>query len=305
MKPLFSIILSSFNSSEKLGRSIASVLSQTLHDFELIVVDDGSTDDTRKIIQEYSVLDRRIRVLVNHKNIGLTRSLNAALKLASGEVIARIDAGDSWLQNKLGCQMSLWLRIKDLCVLGTQADMVDENGGLLRKTSLPIEDCDIRKYLLRGLNPFIHSSVMFKKGLGYTQHYPCAQDVDLWRRMYKSGRFLNTTEALLKCELNRKSISYQKRACQVYYGYDSYQRFVSANYAIHGPRFLCGVSLSVLWSKVFGRLYASAISVRGNFGRLLVILVYLSYPRIFAVKILYMLLVRKVLSDSKIDCEMR
>src|SRR3990167_5227886 len=94
--PLVSIILPTHNRSSLIGGSIESVLSQTFRDFELVVVNDGSTDNTRKVVDDFSMRDFRVRQVVNKTNLGLVGSLNKGVENAKGKYIARIDDDDRW-----------------------------------------------------------------------------------------------------------------------------------------------------------------------------------------------------------------
>lgn len=295
MSKFVTVILSVFNSAPKLRGTIESVLSQSFSDYEFIIVDDGSFDDTAAVLNKMVANDTRVRVVKNDSNIGLTRSLNKALSLAQGEVIARIDAGDLWAPAKLEHQVAFWNKKKTLCVLGTQAKIMDANGVLIKETSLPINDAEIRKYMFTGLNPFIHSSVLFKNGFRYNPAYLCAQDIALWRSMYKHGQLSNLESALVTYESNSKSISYRKKAYQVYYGYDSFQCFVLENTGISGNRVLCGTPLSNFWATVFGKLYSRAAGIPGVLGKLVVCLVYITYPRVFLIRLFDRLLAIRAL----------
>lgn len=107
--PKVSVLLSNYNGDKHLDESISSVLSQTYKDFEFIIVDDASTDSSRKVIENYH--DKRIKKYYAEKNRNIAYSLNLALSMASGEYIARIDSDDVWELNKLETKCSIWKTI--------------------------------------------------------------------------------------------------------------------------------------------------------------------------------------------------
>lgn len=119
MKPDISVIMSVHNEERFLGASIESILNETYKNFEFIIVDDKSTDNSLEIIKKYQKKDKRIRIIKNEENIGLTKSLNRALKLAKGEFIARQDASDISKKERLAEQINFLKENSDYSVVGT------------------------------------------------------------------------------------------------------------------------------------------------------------------------------------------
>jgi glycosyltransferase involved in cell wall biosynthesis len=158
-----------------LDEAIASILNQTYKDFEFIIVNDG---DDEFFIPD----DPRIRVISNEKNIGLTKSLNFALDIAQGEYIARMDADDVSYPKRLEEQVKFLDENPDHILVGTWAEIIDENGNKIREVKHPCEDKVIKSELIK-YNPFFHSSIMFRKGLRYNENFKYAQDYELYFRI--------------------------------------------------------------------------------------------------------------------------
>jgi len=144
-KPKISVIMSVYNGEKHLPRAIDSVLEQTFEDFEFIIVNDGSTDNTPKILGSYS--DKRIYV-INQENMGLTRSLNEAIELPRGAYIARMDADDISLPDRLLYQVDFLDGNEDVCLLSSSYYVIDESGTVKLRVSAIAEDGIIQTGLL-------------------------------------------------------------------------------------------------------------------------------------------------------------
>ena len=171
-----SVIMSCFNSSETVAESIESVLNQTYKNFEFLICDDNSTDDTYSIIQKYSNLDSRIICYRNNTNLGLTKSLNILLKKSRFSIIARQDADDISYKNRFQLQLN-YLFKKNLDLVSC---LTIKNGRTIPNISryLPI------KFTLRYKNPIIHGSIIVKKDVikkvnYYDEYFKFAQDYKL------------------------------------------------------------------------------------------------------------------------------
>lgn len=211
--PLVSIINPTFNDAQYIETSIRSVLSQDFTDFEYIIINDGSTDDTEKIVKRLQKEDSRIH-LVSQKNQGLVASLNRGLKMAKGKYIARIDGDDEWLPHKLATQVAALEADQDLVIIG--------GGALLfNKDSVPTgfflnvaRDEDIRTGLCL-FNQFCHSSVVYRKeaalraGL-YPNTCP-AEDYDLFSKFADYGKLANLPYPVFRYRITDGSISAQRR----------------------------------------------------------------------------------------------
>ncbi|MDH3974331.1 MAG: glycosyltransferase [Deltaproteobacteria bacterium] len=197
-----SIIMSVYNGERWLSESIDSVLNQSYNNFELIVIDDGSTDKSVNILNHYMIKDKRIRVFHNKQNIGLTRSLNRGLELSQGKFIARIDCDDIWHPEKLSKQIEYLEEHPYISIVGTACNVIDENGHVseTQKIRFVKEDKSIRQSIVK-FNPFTHSSILFKKDVykelgGYNNSFEFAQDYEYWIRILQRYKGDNLAQAL-------------------------------------------------------------------------------------------------------------
>ena len=196
--PAVSVLMSVHNGAPWVADAVRSVLTQTAGDLELIVIDDGSTDATPEILAR--VGDARLRV-ERQARLGLTRSLNRALGLARGALVARLDADDLAVPERFARQRAFLDAHPDVGLLGTGAREVDAAGREVAVVVPPADDAAIRRTLIRR-NPFVHSSVMLRREAvlrvgGYDETLPVAQDYDLWMRLSRVTRLANLPEPLV------------------------------------------------------------------------------------------------------------
>lgn len=158
--PRISVVMSVYNGEKYLRESIESILNQTFSDFEFIVANDGSTDNTPQILEEYKNRDSRIKI-IQQENIGLTKSLNKAINLANGEYIARQDVDDLSLPERLERQMKLFREKSNIDLIASWYYIIDGEGKVNLERKLP--DSKRVKKLLPFENLICHTSVMFKK----------------------------------------------------------------------------------------------------------------------------------------------
>ncbi len=207
-KPKISVIMSVYNGEKYLGEAIDSVLGQTFTDFDFIIVNDGSTDGSPGIIQSYR--DERIRVINNEKNIGLTKSLNKAIKESDGEYIARQDADDISLPERFEEQVWFLEEQQEVALLGTSIYRIDSDGKTIGKMVMLARPT--MKDLLRG-NQFNHGSVMFRRKLldavgGYNDLFRYVQDYDLWLRIARHHEVRNLTKLLYKLRSHNRNVRF-------------------------------------------------------------------------------------------------
>lgn len=211
---LVSVILPTYNGVKYIKRAIESVLAQSFFDWELIIVDDGSSDNTEDIAKEYAGKDQRITYIKNDINLGIQKSLNKGLKEAKGKYIARIDDDDEWIdKDKLKKQVEFLNNNPDYALVGTSAIVVNEDGKELFRYLLPETDQDIRNKLLMK-NCFVHSSVLFRKEAvlkfnGYSEEEDVKhlEDYDLWLKLGTVGKLANLPIYAVKFMLRDESIS--------------------------------------------------------------------------------------------------
>jgi glycosyltransferase involved in cell wall biosynthesis len=183
---MISIIINAYNAEKHLETTIQSIINQTYSDWELILVDDGSKDDTFRIMKRQSELDSRIRVLKNEKNLGIPRSINLGIDNARGNYIAKIDADDVADSTRLERQIKYLEENPDVDLVGTGGYIINEDGEILNRIKVVKNKCLISR-LLRYANPFIHSSIMVKKDAlvqvgKYRTGFIHSQDYDLLLR---------------------------------------------------------------------------------------------------------------------------
>jgi len=198
LRPLVSVILPVFNGEKTIRQAIDSILNQSLIDFELIVINDGSTDRTREILS--SLLDNRIRIY-NTVNRGLVNALNFGLENAFGKFIARQDADDYSHPHRLKKQVEYLLHNRDVILLGTRATIIDENGMVVGMHQHPTSNFRL-SFALIFSNPFVHSSIMFHadESIRYSQESCVSppEDYELWLRFATKGNVANLPEALIQ-----------------------------------------------------------------------------------------------------------
>lgn len=206
--PKISVIMSVYNCEKYLKQSVDSILNQSYKDFEFIIINDGSTDRSREILESYK--DDRIR-LFNNKNKGLTKSLNEAIRYSNGKYIARMDADDISLPERFKKEINFLDSNRDIVMCGTWADFIDENGKLLREFKRPVTDKEIKREIIFH-NPFIHPSVMMRKTVFneigfYDESFRYAQDYELWTRIVTKFKTANIPEKLLEYRLLKEGIT--------------------------------------------------------------------------------------------------
>lgn len=212
--PILSIILPAYNAQAYIAETIQSVLAQDFTDFELLIIDDGSQDNTAEVIRNFS--DSRIIYIKNEQNLGLIRTLNKGILLAKGTYIGRIDADDIWHDaRKIRLQLDYFTSNPGTVLLGTNAIAIDEYGNTLFDMNYPSGETAIRGAFL-SRNPFIHPSVIFLKNAaveagGFILDELHAEDYGLWLRIAKLGHVNNLSEALMKYRIHSTGIS-QKNA---------------------------------------------------------------------------------------------
>ena len=210
---MISVIMSTYKEDERLLReSIESILNQTYRDFEYIIILDYPDNDVHKrVIEEYALKDDRIHFYINEKNMGLTDSLNRGLSLCHGEYIARMDADDISLPDRLERQMK-YLEKNHYDLIGGITEMINENGSLLYSIkSVPTDSKKINKALRYSqciAHPtWLGKKEVFEKNAGY-RHMPLCEDYDFTLRAVLNGFVIsNLNEPVLKYRMTSNSIS--------------------------------------------------------------------------------------------------
>lgn len=214
--PIISVVMAVYNCGKYLEESIQSILNQTFRDFEFILIDDCSKDNSLEILKKYQIIDKRIILIINNTNLGPAVSRNKGIEIAKGKYIAILDADDIAIHNRLEIQYNILEKNKNIFVMGSGWFVIDESSKIIGKyqnitdskhirDKLPKEDC---------IN---NSTVMFRndKATFYRGKFIYAQDYDLWLRLLTSGKVLsNLSEPLIKYRRNFHSITWTKRTKQ-------------------------------------------------------------------------------------------
>lgn len=224
-KVLVSIILPTYNwKSEWLIESINSVLNQTYNNFELIIINDCSTNNIEKIIEEYEKKDPRIVYVKNEKNLKLTRTLNKWISIANGKYIARIDDDDIWNDGrKLERQVDFMESNGDYWLCWVENIIrINEKWNIIEEFKHKTEDKDIKNMILKWC-PFAHSSVLIRKSIlnkvwVYDPVYNKAEDYELWCRIWVHTKLKNINDSSIKYRINLNGVSKKNRI---------YQKFLS------------------------------------------------------------------------------
>jgi len=212
-----------YNASKFIRDSIDSVLSQTYTNFELILINDGSTDDSQSIIDEYLERDKRIRSILK-PNSGITDTLNVGLGAAKGKWIARLDADDIAMPSRFQKQIEYVEKNPGTALLGSGCILVDEYGNQLKRHSYGKEHDEI-VCRMEGNRPFFpHSSAFFLRSLiqeigGYSVRFNAAEDLDLWLRVSSCGTIACLLEPLIKLRKHSDCITVKKRRHYKIFGF--------------------------------------------------------------------------------------
>jgi cellulose synthase/poly-beta-1,6-N-acetylglucosamine synthase-like glycosyltransferase len=207
--PRVTVLMTVYNAQAHLRASIESLLGQSYRDFEFLIIDDGSTDNSAAIIKSYA--DARIRLIENSANAGQTRRLNEGLQLARGEFIARQDGDDVSAKHRLERQIAALDADAELGFVGTQAWIVDDTNRMRGAFYLPLS-WEAARWARFVQNPFVHSSVIFRRSVvieagGYDESFRICQDYELWCRLIRQRRATNLSERLLFFRLSPNSLS--------------------------------------------------------------------------------------------------
>ena len=220
-KPLVSVIIPCYNAELYLEEAVFSITNQTYKNLEILVIDDGCSDNSPKIYKNLSEKDSRIRIIKNELHIGLINTLNKGIDLASGEFIARMDADDISALNRIEKQISFLLKNKSIAVLVTGARVIDVNGKISKdsiiQTYLKSETLEFASYFSQ---PLVHGSVIAKgsvlKQNKYNLEYKFSEDFELWLRLLAQGyKLSNIPESLYYYRKNPESVSNQNTIQQV------------------------------------------------------------------------------------------
>jgi glycosyltransferase involved in cell wall biosynthesis len=228
-----SVLMSVHNGERYLSESVESILNQTFADYEFLIIDDGSTDETWNILADYGKQDRRIVLVRNEHNIGLTKSLNKGLNLARGKYVARQDADDVSLPNRVEVEHEFLEEHDAAQLVGSNLEIIDHNGrrqGALNRACSPDR---VAWWMLFYNYVGGHSSVLFRRAAaldvgGYDPSIRYAQDYDLWLRLLRLGDLAILPDVLLRWRLHDGNVSVLVKEKQWRSAIKSAQRAIGA-----------------------------------------------------------------------------
>jgi len=209
--PLISVVMPAYNVERYIAVAIRSILNQTFKDFELVIIDDGSTDSTPQIISKCKEIDQRIVALQNDKNLKLGRTLNKGIKAAKGKYIARMDADDISLPDRFGKQVKFMEENPEVGILGGTMVVMGKDGRVISERRYYTRDAEIRKNIFK-FSPFCHPAVIIRKtvleksGL-YDPCYNPVEDYELYFRIGFHAKFANLEDSLLRYRIAAGSMT--------------------------------------------------------------------------------------------------
>jgi glycosyltransferase involved in cell wall biosynthesis len=231
MSPRVTVLVAVKDGLPWLRDAVESVLSQTYADFELLLVDDGSTDGSADAAESYG--DPRIRVLRNERNLGQVPSLNRGLHEARGEYVARLDADDVCLPGRLERQLALLESDPSVALVGTWMDVVDERGRLWGRLRGHVRDYPEFVFaVLADRYPWGHPSLMFRRDVvlrlgGYDEALAPAEDKDLYRRLALARHEARAIEEpLVRYRRHGQQLSQEEAEVQLRHDWESQERFL-------------------------------------------------------------------------------
>lgn len=208
---LVSVVMSVYNGEKYLQKAIESILNQTYKEFEFIIIDDGSTDSSLKIIKNYK--DSRIILVENKVNKGLIYSLNKGFEIAKGKYIARMDCDDIAEKNRIKIQLDYMEKNSDVAITGTGVKIIFEGLPLISKKSNQNDEWEYLKIKSFFSTPFVHPTVMIRndilktKKLKYREEFKYAEDYGLWTDIIREEKCVNIKKNLLKYRIVKQSVT--------------------------------------------------------------------------------------------------
>jgi glycosyltransferase involved in cell wall biosynthesis len=239
--PRVSVLMSVYDGEKYLREAIDSIVAQTFKDFEFVIINDGSTDRTAEILNSYD--DSRMRIINNPTNLGLPASLNHGLGVAVGEYIARMDADDLSLPERLSKQVTYMDAHPEIAASGTWAKDIDADGHEFGERCLPFGER--MKYEFWRPSPIVHPSAIIRRShlgsLRYDIRLPHAQDYDLWLALKARHELGNLPEFLLLYRVHPASITSRHRGGQIRSTHEIVARRLGLNLSFTAFQHLLGI----------------------------------------------------------------
>jgi glycosyltransferase involved in cell wall biosynthesis len=254
--PTVSIVIGAYNAQRYLAQTLDTLLAQTLADFELIVVDDGSVDTTPDILENYRTKDPRVRPLrIPHG--GIVEAANAGIDAARSELIARADADDLYLPDRLEKQVNYLAQHPEVVALGSRMMVIEPYGSPVRISDHKLTHEEIEADLLQGVGwampqpvSMLRRSVVLRVG-GYRNKYPWSEDLDLFLRMAEVGRLANLPDVLAKYRHHPGSTNWRKHKIQL----ANKPQMLREAHERRGKQLPAGTTFSTPWVEPLGQKY--------------------------------------------------
>lgn len=205
-KPKISVLMTIYNHDKFLKSAIKSIISQKFKDWELLAIDNGSTDNTKKILKK--IKNKKIRCFFLKKNIGRTNCLNYGLKLCRGKFIAILDSDDLAKKNRFETQINEFNKNNEVALVGSNYNLINEKGKILKEINFSAK-INQNPRLIFFKNPIAHSTIMFKKNLikkigQYSKNMKYAQDYLFILKVLKKNKIVILNKNLAKIRINHK-----------------------------------------------------------------------------------------------------
>ena len=214
-----SVVMPVYNAARYLAEAVESILAQTFREFEFVIVDDGSTDRSRQMLDEYARRDARIKI-VRRPNTGIVGALNDGLAAASAPLVARMDADDVSLPQRLETQVAYMREHPDVVALGSRVTGIDPYGCELFQSEHKLAHDEIDAELLNGVGwAIVHPVAMLRRDSlqrvgGYRREWQWVEDLDLFLRLAEVGKLANLPDRLLQYRQHTESINRTRAAEQ-------------------------------------------------------------------------------------------
>jgi hypothetical protein len=237
--PAISVLMPVRNGERFLAEAVESVLSQTFESFEVVVVDDGSTDSTSRILEQIAAEDSRVSVHRREPGRNLAQVLNFAAKRSRAPLLARLDADDVANPDRLRRHAEFLAAEAEVVLVGGQATMIDERGREFGHAEYPLDDGALQVALRTG-NPFVHSAVTMRRDSfvavgGYRENFDHGEDLDLWLRLATGRRVANLPDVVVSYRIHGTQLSLQKQEDQALFAAAAHASAASRNTAGNDP----------------------------------------------------------------------
>jgi glycosyltransferase involved in cell wall biosynthesis len=221
MAPIVSVIMATYNRAQYLPESIESILNQTFTDFEFIIIDDHSVDESWNILMDYAKQDQRVVLIRNSENVGISKSRNAGLAVAQGMFMAVMDSDDIAFPERLELQVEYLKQHSDCVAVGSEVLLIDPEGWPLGLKGQDFNHPAIEQTFLNGRGgAIVHPSSMIRASTleqigGYNPNLPVSLDYDLFIRLAEVGKLANLSQVLLKFRQHCNRVSDNQRDLQL------------------------------------------------------------------------------------------